>query len=284
MDIESSLSPQVTAESVTPSSHDDSFALDLKDLAISGDEGVGSDPNGTESAIKKDMDTVSELMAETICTKTRIMLFCVQSLCYFHCGAQSGVYLVIPYYVASTPEHGWTVSDLSIIFGVFNIGGIVAAQICMIAGSSMKNRDRILLIGHCSQFIAGIIGFVIMSSVFGFNMVMFFVGSFLGGFSTDCTTIESYGALISDREEVQSSLLGSIGKVFLVAGILNSFLLPAIYEQLGFSSFCAALCVLELLALCTLALLWYLSVRSFCKPIDCECRYIQVFDQRTRIR
>ena len=188
------------------------------------------------------------------------MMFCVLMLCYFHCGAQSGLYLVIPYYVASTPEHGWTVSDLSIIFGVFNIGGIVAAQICMLSGCAKteKNRDRILMIGHCSQFAMGIVGSMIMSGILGFNMGAFFVGAFFGGFSTDCTIIESYGTLISDSDEVQSRLLGSIGKVFLIAGIVNSFLLPAIYQHFGFGPFCGALIALEGLALITLFILWFM--------------------------
>jgi len=263
-------------------SYGNTFSVALKEPAASGDEeetnkdtevvyrkslGAETNPNPASSSQidtedrNKEEDTVDALMVEALSFRERLQIFLVQSLCYFHCGAQSGIYLVIPYYVASTPEHGWTVSDLSIIFAVFNVGGIVAAQISMLAGSG-PHSERILSIGHCSQFVMGIVGFVIMSSIMGFNLPLFYVGAFLGGFSTDCTTIESYGALISDREEVQSRLLGSIGKVFLIAGILNSFLLPAIYESAGFLAFCFACCALNLIALCALALLWVLILKD----------------------
>ena len=255
-----STSASPSAENITPGSvaisDKETFSVALKDPVISDSESDHTDNdhddvmNGNtahndlksketntdkDTNADKDTDTLDALIVESITMRARFMIFCVLLLCYFHCGAQSGLYLVIPYYVASTPEHGWTVSDLSIIFGVFNIGGIVAAQICMISGfaKTMKNRDRILLIGHCSQFAMGIVGAVIMSSVLGFKMWAFFVGAFLGGFSTDCTIIESYGALISDCEEVQSRLLGSIGKVFLVAGIVNSHDNPGRIEDVA---------------------------------------------------
>ena len=213
-----------------------------------------------EMDIDKETDTVDALIVESISMRTRFMIFCVLLLCYFHCGAQSGLFLVIPFYVYSTPEHGWIVADLSIIFFVFNIGGLVAVQICGISGCAKteKNRNRIIMIGHCSQFAMGIVGSVIMSSVLGFNMGAFFVGAFLGGFSTDSTIIEWYGPLISDCDEVQALLLGCIGKVFLIAGIVNSFLLPAIYQHFGFGPFCGTLIALEFLALITLFVLWFM--------------------------
>ena len=267
----------VVPESIA-SSYGDTFCVALKEPVASDNDGNdtmdegnvinGEDADNEAESVSIDgmeinLDEIQkaidqETMQNSISLRTRFMMFCVLMLCYFHCGAQSGLYLVIPYYVASTPEHGWTVSDLSIIFGVFNIGGIVAAQICMLSGCAKteKNRDRILMIGHCSQFAMGIVGSMIMSGILGFNMGAFFVGAFFGGFSTDCTIIESYGTLISDSDEVQSRLLGSIGKVFLIAGIVNSFLLPAIYQHFGFGPFCGALCALEGLALLTLFILW----------------------------
>ena len=190
-----------------------------------------------------------------------IPLICIQSLIYFHRVPIACIFLVIPFYVASTPEHGWTVSNLSIIFALFFIGGIVASQICMVAELSATNRNTILFIGHLSQFVLGIVGFMMMSSVFGFNLFMFYVASFLVGFSSDFTTIEPYGALISDDESVQLKVLGSIGKMLLFAGVVNAFLLTAIYDNFGFLIFCVALCILYVLAIVTLCILWSFILR-----------------------
>ena len=96
-----------------------------------------------------------------------------------------------------------------------------------------------------------------MSSLFGFNMPMFYVGAFLSGCGQDVTTVQSYASWISDDDEVQKRLLSNIGKVILFEGVLNSFLLPPIYEIAGFQVFCGSMCLLQVLAIITLCILWY---------------------------
>merc|ERR1719474_2405162 len=85
-------------------------------------EVTGKAPPLAESEIE-----IKKKLTDSIPIKTRVMMVCVQSLCYFHCSAQSGVYLVIPYYVQSTPHHGWEGYHLSVIFALFNIGGLLVA-------------------------------------------------------------------------------------------------------------------------------------------------------------
>ena len=198
----------------------------------------------------------------TVAKQINLMLFCVQFISFIHRCSACAAGLVIPYYVLSTPEHGWTVSDLSVIFALLNVGGITASQICMVAGKFPKRGNTILFMGHCLQFTMGFVGYVIMSSFFGFNKPLFYLGAFLNGFCKDHTTIQAYGPLVSDNEETQKRMLAKICRVVIGSGIINSFLLPALYANAGFQAFCAVISVLSLVALAFLFVMWSLIVRN----------------------
>lgn len=183
-----------------------------------------------------------------ISTDQRIMFLCVLLLTNFHLVQCWGIYLVIPYHILATPEKGWTVSDLSIIFAAVNIGGIVASQICLVAEIFQKHRDCVLFSLHLLTFVSGILGFVFMSGILGFDVHLFYFGAFLCGICHDITTVQSYGPRISTSDEIQKDLLAKIGQMVIISGIISSFLLPAIYENAGFMIFCAVICGSEAVA------------------------------------
>ena len=201
--------------------------------------------------------TVGSVGAQENTLRTKVHLTCVLTLTFFHFIACYAVWIVIPYHVLSTPENGWTISDLSIIFVTFNLGSIAASQICGLAESSTKWMNTIIFVGHLTQFISGIIGFVIMSSIFGFNKSLFFFGAFLAGICNEYTITQSYGRLISTDDKIQKQLLSSIANIAIVAAIVNSFLLLAIYEQAGFQIFCGSVCAMEAFAILVLLVLWH---------------------------
>ena len=97
-----------------------------------------------------------------------------------------------------------------------------------------------------------------MSSMFGSNLPLFYAAAFMVGFSSNTTTMEPYGALISDDEKIQSKVLGAIGKVALLQGIVNAFVTPPIYESFGFTIFCGFSGLFQVLGVVTLCILWCL--------------------------
>ena len=144
-------------------------------------------PAGTAKETSSESDPKYSIPRQTL-----FALICSQILTFCHMSAFNGSYLIIPFYLVSTPENGWTVSDLSIIFTANNIGQIVASQICMVAECSKSHRNAILFIGHLMQFVMGIIGFTIMSSFFGFNLTLFCIAAFLLGLCADITTMQVF--------------------------------------------------------------------------------------------
>lgn len=228
------------------SSNDDSFDEESKDIVS-----VPKNTRPLDDAKPITIDQSHQARSD------RVMSVCVQLLTYFHISAVNGAGLVIPYYVLSTPENGWTVSDLSIIFATFNIGGIVASQICMVAECAKTHRNFVLSILHLLAFVFGFIGFLLMSSIFGFNMPLFYFGAFLSGISKDTTTIQSYGPLVSRTDGAKKALMAKVGKVIISAGIINSFLLPAVYENAGFQLFCGVMCIYQIMAIIALCTLWH---------------------------
>lgn len=232
-----------------------SFTLSQQTNASDEDATVHTDQTDSKGI---ESDTPTMKMTKSMW----ISFISVQFIIFAQLMSLMGVYLVIPFYVTSTPENGWTVTDLSIIFGIVNFGALIASQMFMIAQCSLAHRNTILFICHLMQFVMGFIGVVLMSSVVTFNLTLFCLGAFMVGFSTDITTIEAYGPLISDYEEFQMLILGAIGKVGFITAIIASFALPAIYESFGFDAFCGTLSALQLLAIVVLCSLWSLMMNA----------------------
>ena len=196
---------------------------------------------------------------------TGLMTIYVLMLTFLHLGTIWGFYLALPYYVLSTPELGWTVSDLSKIFVSFTIGQVVATQISMVAECCKTHKKRVFFILDLMTFVAGAIGIGIISTVFDFHFFghehdlhFFYFGSFLCGICGDDNTVLTYSTLISDDEKIQKSLVARIGSMIIGTAIIDSFLLPAVYEMFGFQMFCGVLVVMDLIAVVTMCLLWYL--------------------------
>lgn len=214
-----------------------------------------------------DADTSSSASSLEMTPTMWICFISANFLIFAHRCVASGIYLVVPFYAL---EKEWSVSRLSIVYGIYNFGTIVSSQLCLVAECFPNHRNTILFLGHCMQFVVGIIGFTIMSSIFGFNFPLFFVASFMVGMSADVTTVEAYGPLISDYEEFQMKMLGAIGKMLLLSGIIYSFALPQIYVSFQFKGFCFALCGVQLLAIVVLCVLWSLIVANTVKETEEE--------------
>ena len=240
----------ITEEQEANSDNDTKPNPNVSNQIDSTDVATGSDPNTATSPTAR------------FTTSMWICFICVQFLIFSQLSSLISMYLVIPFYVASTPEHGWTVTNLSIIFGIYNFGAILSSQICMIAQCSPSRRNTILFMGHLMQFVMGIIGFLTMSSFFGFNLPLFYAAAFMVGLNANITVIEAYGPLISDNVEFQKMVLGSIGKAGLCASILQSFTLTTIYERMGFQMFCGAMTSLLALGVVVLCILWSLIKRT----------------------
>ena len=191
--------------------------------------------------------------------ETGLMSIFVLVLTFSHLSTMWGFYLTIPYYVLSTPEYGWTVSELSFIFPCFLFGAIIATQISMVAECSHK----MFFILHLMTFVAGTVGAVIMSSIFDlhflnseYDLYFFYFGAFLCGICGEDSTIQAYATLISDDEKIQKSLVARIGSMFIGTAIIDSFMLPAVYEMFGFRMFCGVLVAMDLMAVVIMCLLW----------------------------
>lgn len=209
---------------------------------------------------ESDIDQESAIYQMT--TPMRICLISAQYLIFAQLMGIWGLYLVIPFYVHSTPENGWTFTNLAIVFGLANAGAIVAAQIPMFAECFTDYRNITMFIGHLMQFIIGAIGIALMSPVRGFNLSQFYAGAFMVGFSSDITMIRAYGPLISDDEEFQMRTLRSLKTMGLTSCILCAVVLPVIYERAGFQAFCGTICAVYTLAVILVCTLWFQIVRG----------------------
>ena len=92
----------------------------------------------------------------------RIMVLCNCLLVSIHRITVSSFYLVIPYYVLSTPQNGWTSHDLAVIFGLFCAGNIVGSQSTSITSLVISNSSIGLFIAHSLELTSGIIGWFLV--------------------------------------------------------------------------------------------------------------------------
>ena len=203
-------------------------------------------------------DDDDEIDNNQMSTQQKIMISYNSCLAVIHHMTLGAFFLVIPYYVLSTPKYGWTERDLGVIFGVLCIGIMVGSQSISITSFVISNASLKIFIAHLSQLIAGIIGWILVSSVFGFNYPLFMVGSFLLGVTSDGTTVQSYGDLISSgNEEIELRLMKNIGLLTIVTNILCALLFPGIYDNAGYIVFCSVSFGIQCIGLLILLLLWH---------------------------
>eukprot|EP01084_Bolivina_argentea_P079374 143993_1 len=163
----------------------------------------------------------------------------VSWLTYIQRMCLNALYSIVPFYVVSTPEHGWKATDLALIFSISNVGSIVGSQILLILLQLFPKKSRTsLFICHLSQFIAAIVAFVIVCDTFvQFNYYLFIFAGFLIGYTGDLTIIQSYVAEI----EHSSNLMNNISQILLFSIIVDQLLLPTIYDKFGFNILCIVL-------------------------------------------
>eukprot|EP01083_Nonionella_stella_P249280 862189_1 len=100
-------------------------------------------------------------------------------IAFLHPICSYSVYLVMPYYVLSTPEKGWSASDLGLFFSAISVGEIAGSQVVPLA--AMLDSNTALFVGHFLQILGAFIGYFFMSELASFNVWLFASGMFLLG-------------------------------------------------------------------------------------------------------
>eukprot|EP01083_Nonionella_stella_P102654 292176_1 len=195
---------------------------------------MSNDEHVQEEQASEDTDASDKVLIAYAMWLTYIQRMCLNAL-----------YSIFPFYILSTPQHGWSATDFSLIFTVSNVGSIVGSQIMVMLSYMITNSDHLskaLFIGHLSQFIAAILAFFIICDAFvSYNYVLFVISAFLIGYVGDITLMQSYATYYNSAE----TLMQRIGQIIIMSLIIDQFLLPAIYDGLGFNALCIfIICVL----------------------------------------
>ena len=217
------------------------------------DQVILSPPNQNASDDQNDQENAIQPSN----AKQRIVVICNCILLGVQFMTTVAFYLVVPYYVLDTPDHGWTSTDLAVIFSTFNVGVLVGSQSRSIAAICTQNERARLFIGHLSQIIAGIIGWIAVSSIFGFNYPTFVFGCFLLGFNTNCTIVFWYKGIISNgNQQIALSIMKVTGKLIIILNIVFALILPLIFDTFGFFIFCIVLFCVQCIGLLVLLYEW----------------------------
>lgn len=174
-----------------------------------------------------------------------------QLLSYLHPILAYGIYLVVPYYVLSTPNLGWNVNDLGFIFSSIALGEIVGSQTVPLA--AVLDSNLALFIGHFIQLLSAFIGYFLMSGIITHNYWIFVTGMFCVGFSYATSCVQAYSTEIAQGDEIlELRLMSNMGQWYIAACLTSAFVLPPIYQYLGFDSYCLFNMVLAVIAVCAL--------------------------------
>jgi len=183
-----------------------------------------------------------------------IMSYCAKALAFFTPLSAYSFYLVLPYYVISTPEKGWTASDLALFYSAASVGEIAGSQVVPLA--AVLDSNNVLFIGHFIQYILAFVGFFSLSSMLFFDYWVFTAGMFSMGFSYQLGAVQAYCTEIADGDEnFEVDLMSQLGQLNIVSNLFTSFVLPLIYDQYGFAAYCATMMAITVLMLTALIVL-----------------------------
>jgi len=206
------------------------------------------------SSAYQELTKCQECLARCIPTRLRIMKLCVAVMSLLHPLCTVAVYLIVPFFVLSTPERGWGVTDLTFLFSAVSIGEVIGSQIVPLA--SFLDSDNALFTGHGIQITCAFIGHFLMSSILFFDLWAFAAGMFLVGFSFGTTCVQAYSTEIADGDEtLEVELMSCVGQLYLIAQLVNSFGLSAIYGAYGFTAFSAVSMLMAVIMLVSFVVL-----------------------------
>eukprot|EP01084_Bolivina_argentea_P296431 510544_1 len=184
----------------------------------------------------------------------KLMIYSAETIAFLHPIISYSVYLIVPYYVLSTPEKGWTASDLGLFFSAISIGEICGSQIVPLA--AFLDSNLALFTGHCIQIIAAFIGYFLMSSIMFFNIYVFAVGMGLLGFSYGLSCVQAYCTEIADGDEnLEVDLMAMIGQLYIISNLVAAFALPPIYDSMGYNVYCIVMMLICIIALVAFVIL-----------------------------
>ena len=173
-------------------------------------------------------------------SRRTVMSFCAKVIAFITPILSNSIYLVLPYYVMSTPEYGWGASDLALFYSAISVGEIAGAQVVPLA--AVLDSNNALYIGHAIQMIVPFVGFFCMSSMFFFDYWLFTMGLFGIGFSNALSAVQAYCTEIADGDQdFEVELMSQLGQLNILCQLVNAFVLTAIYDTCGFAVYNAAL-------------------------------------------
>ena len=173
-------------------------------------------------------------------SRRSIMSFCAKSIAFCTPIVAYSIYLVLPYYILSSPEKGWGAPDLAIFYSAASIGETVGSQVVPLA--AVLDSNNALFIGHSIQIILPFLGYMAMSSMLFFHKWIFAAGMFSLGFSNALSVVQAYCTEIADGDEnFEVDLMSQFGQLNILSNLATAFVLPAIYDARGFAAYCATL-------------------------------------------
>ena len=175
-------------------------------------------------------------------SRRSIMSFCAKAIVFLTPISICSVYMVLPYYVISTPERGWGPTDFALFFSAASVGETVGSQTVPLA--AVLDSNNALFIGHSIQILLPFLGVLSMSlsSSFFFHKLVFAAAMFSLGYSNNLSVVQAYCTEIADGDEnFEVDLMSQFGQLNILSNLVSAFVLPAIYEQKGFRAYCATL-------------------------------------------
>ena len=184
-----------------------------------------------------------------------VMILCVNIVAFLHPIISYGFWLIVPYYLIEHKSN-WTGTQLGILYALNSVGEICGQQVIPFAAIFDSNIG--LFIGHASQIIMGLVGYIFISGIIIDGYIFFVIGMFLIGYSYGMTCVQAYVTEISDDDDdIELSIMSTIGKLYILGYLFQSFILTNVYDIFYWKGFCYFQSLLCFISLISLAILIY---------------------------